>query len=116
MLCVCKESWTKFITRTMLKIHCKEKWCKALTASREHYDKTFAECIMRLMGFYSWEGVTEVNIYSDHAEHSFYFEVIREDGSRSMNGGMIFHGFPGEGYQQNGSVQLSRSYGWSIHT
>ena len=45
MLCVCKESWTKSITRTMLKIHCKEKWCKALTASREHYDKTFAECI-----------------------------------------------------------------------
>lgn len=100
----------------MLKIHCREKWCKAFRASRENYDKTFGECVMRLFGFYAWDGVKEVNIYSDRCEHSFYFEVCREDGRVSINGGMIFHGFPDEGYRQNGSVQLSRSYGWSIHT
>lgn len=100
----------------MLHIHCKEKWCKAMEASREHYDKTFAECVMRLMNFFAWNGTKEVNIFPDFDEHCFYFTVIREDGSISMNGGMIFHGFPGEGYKENGSVQLTRSYGWSIHT
>lgn len=100
----------------MIKIHCKEKWCAAMRAAREHYDKTFSECVMRLMGFYAWEDVAEVNVYSDFGEHCFYFTVKRENGSVSMNGGMIFHGFPGEGYKQNGSVQLSPAYGWQIHT
>ena len=58
----------------MIKIHCKEKWCNALNASREHYDKTFAECVMRLMGFYAWNGTAEVNIYADRGEHCFYIE------------------------------------------
>ena len=87
-----------------------------MEASREHYDTTFQDCIMRLTGIYAWNGVKEVNIYSSVGEHCFYFEAIREDGSLSMNGGVIFHGFPEEGYMQNNSVQLTPTYGWSIHT
>lgn len=100
----------------MLNIHCKEKWCKAMEASREHYDKTFQDCVMRLMNIFAWGTTKSVEIYSSFDEHCFYFEAIREDGSVSLAGGMIFHGFPDEGYKQNGSVQLTPSYGWSIHT
>lgn len=100
----------------MIKIHCKEKWCAAMQLSRENYDKTFSECVMRLMRFYAWNGVSEVNVYSDFCEHSFTFSVKRDDGTLVLNGGMIFHGFPGEGYKQNGSVQLAPAYGWQIHT
>lgn len=97
-------------------ILCKEKFQKALEASREHYDKTFQDCIMRLVSYSLWPTCDRVNLVSDYGEHCFYFEVKREDGTTSMNGGLIFHGWPEKGYVENGSVQLSPSYGWSIHT
>lgn len=100
----------------MIKIHCKEKWAKALTASRMNDDRSFSECVLRLNNWFCWDDVSEVNVFSDFGEHCFYFEVKRSDGSRKMNGGIIFHGFPSEGYKQNGSYQISPSYGWSIHT
>lgn len=100
----------------MLKIHCKDNWCKALELSCEHYDKTFGDCMLRVMNYFAWKDVKEVNIYNDYDENCFYFTVVREDNSMAMNGGIIFHGFPETGYLQNGSVQLEKRYGWSIHT
>ena len=58
----------------------------------------------------------ESTISSDFCEHSFGFSDQRVNGQISLCGGIIFHGFPDEGYTENGSVMLSPSYGWSRHT
>ena len=100
----------------MLTITCKKKFSEAVELSRKHYDTTLSACMMRLLMYSAWEDVQEVRLRSDFCEHSFCFAVIRKDGSVYFNGGVIFHGFPDEGYKQNGSVQISPSYGWQIHT
>lgn len=58
---------------------------------------------------------SEVNIHKDYDKHSFYFEWMGKDGRLIMNGGIIFHGNPGEPDTSH-SVTLDRQYGWSIHT
>ena len=57
----------------------------------------------------------KIVIYKDFAERSFTF-CEKVGGESRMAGGIIFHGYPKEGYKQNGSVMLRPSYGWSIHT
>jgi len=68
---------------------------------------------------YSQKGC-EVNLYSDFAPISLYFEITR-DGEFVLNGGFIFHG-QHDGYG-NGSaptfsvcLEAERKAGWSIHT
>lgn len=57
----------------------------------------------------------EIVISRDFAERSFIFtELI--NGKPQLNGGIIFHGYPEEGYKDGCSVQLTKSYGWSVHT
>jgi hypothetical protein len=62
----------------------------------------------------------EVNLYSDFAPLSLYFEIIR-DGNFMLNGGFIFHG-PHDGYGNGGAPTFSvcidpeRSPHWEIHT
>lgn len=58
---------------------------------------------------------SKVRIHKDYDEHSFYFSWDAEDGRRILNGGVIFHGNPGEPDKSH-SVTLDRTYGWSIHT
>lgn len=48
-------------------------------------------------------------------EHSFYWVWINKDGKRIMNGGLIFHGLPGEPDKSH-SVTLDRAHSWQIHT
>lgn len=100
----------------MLKIQCKDKWRKAKEASREHYDKTFDACFSRLLARSTNENVKEVIVTSEHGEHCFFFREVYENGGTGICGGIIFHGFPDSGYKENGSVMLSPSFGWSIHT
>lgn len=38
------------------------------------------------------------------------------NGRQGLVGGIVFHGWPETGYQQNYSTQLIPSYGWSKHT
>lgn len=38
------------------------------------------------------------------------------NGQEGLVGGIVFHGWPETGYQENYAVQLSPSYGWSRHT
>lgn len=38
------------------------------------------------------------------------------NGKQGLVGGIIFHGWPETGYQENYAVQLTPSYGWSRHT
>lgn len=57
----------------------------------------------------------EIVVSKDFAERSFIFtELI--DGKPVLNGGIIFHGYPEEGYKDGRSVQLTKSYGWAVHT
>jgi hypothetical protein len=62
----------------------------------------------------------EVNLYSDFAPLSLYFEVTR-DGQLVLNGGFIYHG-PHDGFGNGGAPTFSvcldhdRVPGWSIHT
>ena len=62
----------------------------------------------------------EVNLYSDFAPLSLYFEIIR-DGQFVLNGGFIFHG-PHDGYGNGTAPTFSvcidpeKTAGWSIHT
>lgn len=72
----------------------------------------------------TWEGYPDgdfsepdqVEIGMDWDDKCFSFAVRRADGSYGICGGIIFHGAPDLGYLENGSVQLSPSYGWQIHT
>lgn len=99
-----------------IKIYCRAKWIKARDAARVHNDKTLDSCILRLMSFLEWNNSDMIAIDSDFGEHTFAFAVIREDGSVSMNGGIVFHGFPEDGYMENGSTMIEPDYGWHIHT
>jgi len=59
------------------------------------------------------------NLYRDFAPHSFYWELLTDDGKRVMNGGLIFHGQHdqgGDGGAPTFSVCLEPTNGWSIHT
>lgn len=58
---------------------------------------------------------TEVVISRDFCDKSFAFAELDAQGNCHINGGIIFHGVPGK-YVENGSVMLSPSYGWQIHT
>ena len=100
---------------------------------KERYEriKAFAESIGMIDNFNqvfeslkAWENnkdcPCEIHIGNDFAENCFSFwqEYLREDlkGKTGIVGGIIYHGCPSDGYKENYSVQLSPSYGWSIHT
>ena len=61
------------------------------------------------------ERINEIVIGTDYDEKCFTFWEKYSDGRIGICGGIIFHGVPGA-YLENGSVQLSPSYGWQIHT
>jgi hypothetical protein len=62
----------------------------------------------------------EVNLYSDFAPLSLYFDIIRDE-KLVLNGGFIFHG-PHDGYGSGAAPTFSvcidpeRSPHWEIHT
>jgi hypothetical protein len=80
----------------------------------DSYIKTFAR-----LERYSQNGC-EVNLYSDFAPLSLYFEIFR-NGQFILNGGFIFHG-PHDGYGNGGAPTFSvcidpeRCPHWEIHT
>ena len=83
--------------------------------SRENGDNTLKECVWSIMSWLHGKTVA-IEISADFGDRNFFFSEIMEDGSCGICGGIIFHGFPNEGFQQNGSVMVVPSYGWHIHT
>ena len=62
---------------------------------------------------------SNVQLYEDFAPFSFYWVLTGPDGSRWMNGGLIYHGELdgyGSGSAPTFSVCLTPTNGWSIHT
>lgn len=100
-----------------LVIQCEEKWFNAQEEARNHYDNSLDKCVVNLMSWmHPQSQVKTIRVFADHGLHTFGFVEEREDGTQGVKGGIVFHGFPDEGYIQNGSVQLSPTYGWQIHT
>lgn len=61
----------------------------------------------------------KVKLWPDFAPLSFDFVVLRGDGSRWINGGLIFHGAHdggGNGGAPTYAVCVTPTDGWSIHT
>lgn len=94
-------------------INCEQKFRKAVEVARDTRDTSLRDCVFRLL---TWNGVSKVFIYSDCEEHSFLFTTYDKDGNVDICGGIIYYGNPKTGYSHAGSVQLSPSYGWHIHT
>jgi len=80
-------------------------------------DNSLKECLDHLRKVEENYPEVEHNIYTDYMPRCFMFTRIEILTNRlRMNGGIIFHGTPQEGYRQNGGVQIENSYGWQIHT
>lgn len=102
---------------------------KELEYANSINDKSLANCLKRLAYYetgkceerpdgYEWGHAyynCKVHLHKDYDEHSFYWVWEAQDGRRIMNGGIIFHGNPGEADKSH-SVTLERTYGWTIHT
>lgn len=98
--------------------------CDALYNEFNKYEShpydSFRDCIFRIL---QWElnsqlqnEGNEYHIGSEFGQHCLSFGEHRVDGLHGLCGGIIFHGFPETGYQENGSVQIEGCYGWSTHT
>ena len=86
-----------------------------LKYAEEHNDTSLINCLHRLRGRRKLSDTHVVYVSRDYYDRCFMFcESSKE--REFANGGIIFHGYEDEGYKKNGSVQLTPSEGWSIHT
>ena len=99
-----------------LEILCPEKWFKALQHAWDTEDQSLKNCLWNLMNWSQRDKRSTITISSDFGEHCFFFSNKDENGDVGICGGIIYHGNPKDGYKTNGSVQLTPSYGWQIHT
>ena len=93
-----------------MEIRCEERYQQALEHAAKTEDDSLQKCLDRLK---QWEKNRECEIilYYDSSPLSFYFEMMK-DGTRIMNGGLLFHGSPDESY----AFQIEPTKGWEIHT
>lgn len=82
---------------------------------RSHNDDSLLKCMKRFHNYRQQAKDHKVSIWYNERYNGFSFAVM-VNGECQMNGGIIFHGWPESGYQQNNSVQLSPQYGWASHT
>lgn len=88
---------------------------KQLQYAEEHNDKSLINCLRRFRNWTYLGDNHQIRISKDWAERSFFFS--EEKGEKiGICGGIIYHGYPEEGYKTNLSIQLTPNYGWSIHT
>ena len=82
----------------------------------KHNDSSLIDCLKRFRSYMKRGKSHKIVIGRDFTDRSFVFHEDYGNGRYGLNGGIIFHGYPEEGYKENCSVQLNPSYGWSIHT
>lgn len=100
-----------------LEIVCEEKWWAAQKEAEAHNDLTLNKCVTRLLSWmHEQSNIKRIVISSDFGKHCFFFSTYYADGNTGICGGIVFHGFPEEGYVSNGSIQIEPDYGWHIHT
>lgn len=92
---------------TRVKVSTLKHFQKTFQFAEEHNQtESLLECFTRLSNWNS----QYIAVYPDLSAHCFGFTA------GSINGGIIYHGSPEAGYQENGSCQLEPTYGWQIHT
>ena len=114
-----KADGNEFPTRLIvgeLKINCPATYLEEqLQYAKKHNDNSLDNILKRLSDRPRCADNHYIHIDKDFAERSFIFtEFI--NGKVEMRGGIIFHGYPDEGYKENCSVQLTPLYGWQVHT
>lgn len=114
-----KSEGNEFPTKLIvgdLKINCPIDYLQEqLKYAEEHKDDSLSSIIQRLENRPRVADNHYLQIDKDCTERSFIFtEVV--NGVVEMRGGIIFHGYPDEGYKENCSVQLAPTYGWQMHT
>lgn len=98
--------------RTRVKIECPERFQDVYEFAKSiNMLDSLLDCFKSLS---DWSN--EIRVAGDFCENCFSFVERRPDGSHGINGGIIFHGSPEQGYQENGSCMMTPKYGWSIHT
>lgn len=95
---------------------CDDKYVREqLKYAEKHNDNSLKDIFERFKKRPRCNDLHEIVISKDFSERSFIFtELI--GGERSLTGGIIFHGYPNEGYKENNSVQLTPTFGWQVHT
>lgn len=86
-----------------------------LKFAEDHDDDSLKSIFDRLKNYPRCADDHKIYISKDISDRSFIF-TERINGEVNLSGGIIYHGYPEEGYTQNGSVQLKESFGWSMHT
>lgn len=99
-------------------VHCEEHLQNVLAYAASIGDSTLQPLLDRLEAWEKNHTKPVVHLYKDScAPHSFYFEeVSREDGHRIMNGGILYHGRPGEPDQSMAYCIDGPVTGWRMHT
>lgn len=100
-----------------MEIHCQEHYDDVLAYAQSIGDTTLQPLLERLKGWENNPSKPVIHLHKDYAPYSFYFEErSSEDGHLIMNGGILYHGKPGEVDQSNAFCIDGRAYGWRIHT
>ena len=72
---------------------------------RSHNDDSLLNCMKRFHNYRQRAKSHKVSIWYNERYNEFSFaEMV--NGECRLNGGIIFHGWPGDDYQTNGSIQL----------
>ena len=100
-----------------MQIHCQEHLDGVLAYAQSIGDTTLQPLLERLKAWENNPSSPVVHLYYDSAPHSFYFEERSSvDGHLIMNGGILYHGVPGEADQSHAFCIDGRAYGWRMHT
>lgn len=94
----------------------RQYFIEQLRYAHQHNDISLLNCVKRFRNYTKRCAGHKIVIGRDFSDRSFLFHEDYGNGHYGLNGGIIFHGYPEEGYKVNDSVQLTPTYGWSIHT
>lgn len=95
---------------------CEKYFNEQLEYAKQHNDESLENILRRFKHRVKQSSDHKIVINKDgYAERSFVFREIY-GGECHLFGGIIFHGYPEEGYIHNGSTQLVPSFGWQTHT
>ncbi len=82
---------------------------------RAHGNNSLLSCLKRFHDYRQVAKDHKIVVRWSNYDKCFYFtEFI--NGQSSLCGAIVFHSWPESGYQENGSVMLNPSFGWSTHT
>lgn len=113
----CKELPTDFKMR--ISFNCEKTriyFIEQVRYAIQHNDNSLLDCVRRFRNYTKRGPLHRIVIGRDYSYRSFTFYEDYGNQRYGIYGGIIFHGYPNEGYRENYSVQLNPSFGWSIHT